>query len=70
LRLGAGDELLLESEGECITLRPVRSQAALKKGYGIRVYQGEATDASINHLIYREREKRIGELGHRNRGAS
>ncbi len=63
LRLGAGDELVLESSGECITLRPVRPQAALKKEYGIWVYQGEAMDAPITHLFDREREKRIGELG-------
>jgi AbrB family looped-hinge helix DNA binding protein len=63
LRLGAGDELMLESAGDRITLRPVRPRAALKKEYGIWVYQGEATDAPVNHLIDREREKRIGELG-------
>jgi hypothetical protein len=62
LRLGAGDELLLASEGDGITLQPVRPQAALKKEYGIWVYQGAATDSSINHLVDCERGERIGEL--------
>jgi len=62
LRLGPGDVLALQSEGECIMLQPVRLQAPLKKEYGIWVYQGEATDASIAELIDREREKRLGDL--------
>jgi AbrB family looped-hinge helix DNA binding protein len=62
LRLGAGDTLALQSEGESITLQPVRHQAALKKEYGIWVYQGATTDASISDLIDLEREKRLGEL--------
>jgi len=62
LRLGAGDALALESEGERITLQPIRPQAALKKEYGIWVYQGATTDASISDLIDLEREKRLGEL--------
>jgi AbrB family looped-hinge helix DNA binding protein len=62
LRLGAGDSLALHSEGESITLQPVRPQAALKKEYGIWVYQGETTDASISDLIDTAREKRLGEF--------
>ncbi len=62
LRLGPGDVLALQSEGECITLQPVRLPAPLKKEYGIWVYQGEATDASIAELIDRDREKRLGDL--------
>jgi hypothetical protein len=52
----------LRSDGECITLQPVRLQAPLKKEYGIWVNQGEATDASITDLLDREREKRLGDL--------
>jgi len=37
LRLGPGDALQLESEGERITLCPVRPQALLKKEYGVWV---------------------------------
>ena len=62
LRLGFGDSLALRSDGECITLQPVRLQAPLKKEYGIWVNQGEATDASITDLLDREREKRLGDL--------
>ena len=61
LRLSAGDTLLLDTEGERITLQPDRPRASLKKEYGIWVYQGEATHASIAELIDREREKRLGE---------
>ncbi len=62
MRLEPGDNLLIESEGEQITLRPIRPRAALKKEYGIWVYQGEPADQSIPDLIEGEREKRIREL--------
>jgi len=63
MHLGPGDDLLIESEGERITLRPVRPQATLKKEYGVWVFQGEPSDESIPDLIEREREKRARELG-------
>jgi AbrB family looped-hinge helix DNA binding protein len=63
LRLAAGDQLLIESEGERMTLRPVRPQATMKKEYGIWVYQGELSEASIPELIESERESRGRELG-------
>jgi len=59
MRLAPGDSLHLESEGERITLRPLRPQARLKKERGIWVYQGEATEASIPELIDRGRDKRL-----------
>jgi AbrB family looped-hinge helix DNA binding protein len=62
MQLVAGDELLIESEGERMTLRPVRPQATMKKEYGIWVYQGELSEASIPDLIERERENRGREL--------
>ena len=61
LRLAPGDTLELESEGDEITLRPVRPKALLKKEHGIWVYQGEPSDASITDLIDRSRESRIRE---------
>jgi AbrB family looped-hinge helix DNA binding protein len=61
LHLGAGDILELESDGEEITLRPVRPRALLKKEHGIWVYQGEPTDASITELIDGNRESHIRE---------
>ena len=62
LRLGPGDALQLESEGDRITLRPLRPEALLKKERGVWVYQGEPTHASIPGLIDREREKRLCDL--------
>ena len=61
LHLGPGDALELESEGDEITLRPVRPKALLKKEHGIWVYQGEPSDTSITDLIDRNRESRIRE---------
>jgi AbrB family looped-hinge helix DNA binding protein len=59
LQLAPGDTLHLESEGESITLRPVRQNVMLKKELGVWVYQGESTDASIVDLIDRDRENRL-----------
>ena len=62
MRLTPGTKLELDSQGENITLRPVRPNATLRKECGIWVYQGEATDASIPELIEEAREKRSREL--------
>jgi len=62
LRLAPGDGVLLESEGEQITLRPDRPQATLKKKRGIWVYHGSRTDISLSELIDHEREKRSREI--------
>ena len=35
MRLEAGDDLLIEAEGDRITMRPLRREALLKKEYGI-----------------------------------
>lgn len=61
LHLAPGDTLELESEGDRVTLRPVRPQALLRKEYGVWVYQGEPADLFIPDLIDREREKRLRE---------
>jgi AbrB family looped-hinge helix DNA binding protein len=58
MRLEPGDQLSIESEGERITLRPIRPEVPLKKEYGIWVYQGELSAVSIPELIGREGEKR------------
>jgi AbrB family looped-hinge helix DNA binding protein len=58
LQLAPGDTLHLESEGERITLRPVRQNVMLKKELGVWVYQGEPADDSILDLIDRDRENR------------
>ena len=62
LRLGPGDDLLVESEGDRITLRPIRPEALLKKEHGVWVYQGESSDLSIPKFIDEERDKRLHEL--------
>jgi AbrB family looped-hinge helix DNA binding protein len=40
LRLEPGDSLTLESDGDRVTLRPVRSASALRKEHGIWVFRG------------------------------
>jgi AbrB family looped-hinge helix DNA binding protein len=62
LHLGPGDTLQLDSEGEQITLRPMRPKALLKKERGVWVYQGEPTDASVTAVIDSVRAKRLREL--------
>jgi AbrB family looped-hinge helix DNA binding protein len=61
MRLTPGSTLELESEGEHITLRPVRPQAALRKECGIWVFQGPSTDGSIPELLEESRENRMRE---------
>lgn len=39
LRLAPGDSLALESEGDRVTLRPVRSGSAMRKEQGIWVFR-------------------------------
>jgi AbrB family looped-hinge helix DNA binding protein len=62
MHLVPGDDLLVENEGDRITLRPIRAEALLKKEHGIWVYQGESSDLSIPKLIDEEREKRLREF--------
>jgi AbrB family looped-hinge helix DNA binding protein len=64
LGLQAGDKLSIASDGERITLRPVRPQATLEKERGIWVYQGAPSDQCISDLIDRERDKRIRKICH------
>lgn len=40
LHLEPGDSLELESEGERVTLRPVRSASPLRKEHGVWVFRG------------------------------
>lgn len=61
LHLGPGDTLQLKSQGDEITLRPLRPRALLKKEHGVWVYQGGPSDASITDLIDRNRESRSRE---------
>ena len=61
LHLDPSDALQLDSEGEEITLRPVRPKALLKKEKGVWVYQGEPTHASIPDLSHRPRSGKARE---------
>jgi bifunctional DNA-binding transcriptional regulator/antitoxin component of YhaV-PrlF toxin-antitoxin module len=61
-QLARGDELFVESDGDCITLRPVRPKTVLKKEFGIWVYQGQSSSQQVGRVIDKERKKRLREL--------
>ena len=65
LRLTPGDSLTLESDGNEVTLRPVRSGAALRKERGIWVFRGGAklTAAETDRALQDSRLDRDLELG-------
>lgn len=65
LRLEAGDAMELESEGERVTLRPVRSASPLRKERGVWVFrQGKRLPAAVTDKVLedlrdrRDRENR------------
>src|SRR5712664_3965824 len=60
LRLEAGDTLALESEGERVTLPPVRGVAPLQKERGVRVFHGGKSLSldEANQLVREARERR------------
>jgi len=60
LRLEAGDTLTLESEGERVTLRPVRGGTPLRKERGVWVFHGgkPLSLAEANQLVRDAREQR------------
>ena len=65
LQLEPGDTLELESEGESMTLRPVRSLSPLRKEHGVWVFRGNkrlpatATDEVLQDLRHeRDRNNR------------
>jgi AbrB family looped-hinge helix DNA binding protein len=62
MRLEPGDDLLIEADGERLTLKPVRQEALLKKEYGIWVYQGEVPNIPIVEWLDDQREKRSHEI--------
>jgi AbrB family looped-hinge helix DNA binding protein len=65
LRLEPGDALELESEGERMTLRPVRSQTPLRKERGIWVFRtGRKLTSAITDKVLRESRER-GDSGSR-----
>lgn len=59
LQLEPGDTLRLETEGDQITLQPVRAAAPIRKEDGIWVYRsGQNAAVSIRKLIDEAREER------------
>ena len=60
LRLAAGDELELESLDDCITLRPLRGTAQLRKKRGVWVFHcGEPLSAAtVDQTIEQVRRER------------
>ncbi len=61
LRLQAGDTLELESQGDQIILRPVRSVTPLRKDRGVWVFRtGKKISASVTDRVLQDmRERRI-----------
>ena len=61
LGLAPGDALALESDGERVTLRPVRPGSALRKEQGIWVFRsGRKISASeTDHVLEDLREERV-----------
>jgi len=68
LRLEPGDKLELESEGEKVTLRPVRATSPLRKERGVWVFRSgsKISAADTDKAIRAIREQR----DRRNRGES
>jgi len=60
LRLTAGDRLTLECEGECVTLRPIKAGAPMRKEHGIWVFHGGAPLSleQANEIVRDVREQR------------
>ena len=63
LRLEAGDKLELHSNGDEISMRPVRSAPSLVKVDGIWVHRGgeKITNEDVNRLLQEDRERRFDE---------
>lgn len=59
LHLEPGDSLQLESQGEQITLRPLRAPVPIRKEQGVWVYRsGQPSTVSNRELIEEGREER------------
>ena len=60
LHLEPGDTLQLESEGERVTLRPLRSASPLRKEHGVWVFRsGKTISAAATDKVLRDlREQR------------
>lgn len=64
MRLAPGDSLTLESDGDQVTLRPVRSSSPLRKKRGIWVFHGgrRISAAETDRTLENVRQERDREL--------
>jgi AbrB family looped-hinge helix DNA binding protein len=64
LRLEAGDTLQLESDGEHVTLRPIRTKSPLRKERGVWVFHGSGTLSvrQTAEMIANAREERSRDI--------
>jgi AbrB family looped-hinge helix DNA binding protein len=66
LRLEPGDRLAVEFDGNTVTMRPIRSESALRKKRGIWVFQGSRkmgpgdTDQALESLRRRRDREMLG----------
>jgi AbrB family looped-hinge helix DNA binding protein len=60
LHLEPGDQLGVESEGECVTLRPMRAGSALRKEHGVWVFRRgkKIPGSTTDDVLTRIREER------------
>ncbi len=60
LHLEPGDQLELQHEGECVTLRPLRAGSPLRKEHGVWVFRGGSRipASTTDNLLSRLREDR------------
>jgi AbrB family looped-hinge helix DNA binding protein len=69
LRLGAGDSLTLEYQGDYLTLRPVSTAAPMRKEHGIWVFHGgepislEQTNRMMRDIREERDRRNAGERG-------
>jgi AbrB family looped-hinge helix DNA binding protein len=64
LRLTSGDTLAMESNGDSVTLRPIRSASGLRKKRGIWVFHGDRkiSAAETDRALERLRQERDEEM--------
>lgn len=63
LRIGPGDTLEIETEGDRLVISPVRIRPGLQKEQGVWVYRSSAqANISIPDLIDQQRDQRTHEL--------
>jgi AbrB family looped-hinge helix DNA binding protein len=60
LRLASGDTLAMESNGDIVTLRPIRSASGLRKKRGIWVFHGDRkiSAAETDRVLEGSRQER------------